>query len=119
MRLGLCRKAGHDTAVPARAHAHDTVDPGHDTAGPGCDTASWGLRHGQLGPATQPAGLATTLPVCAPGCACARLGAPVRAWVCSTALGWVFCAPDSVFLNQFDLVLFPSQFLDIVREPGS
>ena len=40
------------------------------------------------------------------------------AWACCWPTG---CALDalSLFLTRFDSVLFPSQFLDIVREPGS
>ena len=51
----------------------------------------------------------------------ARTGAgarPRRTWVCCWAVGYALGAL-SLFLTRFDSVLFLSQFLDIVREPGS
>ena len=46
-------------------------------------------------------------------------GQPRRAaWACCWAVGCAFCAL-SLFLTRFDSILFLSQFLDIVRKPGS
>ena len=50
--------------------------------------------------------------------ACARLGVPVCAWVCPARPGWVLVHLTR-FLTRFDSVLFLSQFLNMVREPGS
>ena len=67
--------------------------PGHDTAlGRGARRAGkrWGV--GARG------ARAATLPGQGPRYGhCARLGAPVHAWVCLVGSDWVFCAPDSVF----------------------
>ena len=41
-----------------------------------------------------------------------------EAWACCWAVGCALGAL-SLFLTQFDSILFLSQFLDIVREPGS
>ena len=45
-------------------------------------------------------------------------GAGRAAWACCWAVGCALCAL-SLFLTRFDSVLFLSQFLDIVREPGT
>ena len=45
-------------------------------------------------------------------------GAGRAAWACCWAVGCALGAL-SLFLTRFDSVLFLSQFLDIVREPGS
>ena len=45
-------------------------------------------------------------------------GAGRTTWVCCWAVGCALGAL-SLFLTRFDSVLFLSQFLDIVREPGS
>ena len=45
-------------------------------------------------------------------------GARHRRWACCWAVGCALGAL-SLFLTRFDSVLFLSQFLDIVREPGS
>ena len=83
------------TRQPARC---DTAMQACDTAGVLATTRRWGApRYGH---------------VRAPRRACAHLG--VLAGPAGCALG----AP-SLFLAQFDSVLFLSQFLDIVRELGS
>ena len=41
-----------------------------------------------------------------------------RSWACCWPAGYALGAL-SLFLTRFDSVLFLSQFLDIVREPGS
>ena len=77
-----------------------------------CDTArparSWALRHGagrcDMARRTRSRAL--------------RHGAGRAAWACCWAVGCAPCA-FSLFLTRFDSVLFLSQFLDIVREPGS
>ena len=51
------------------------------------------------------AGWAQARGLCAPGCAAGPAGCALGAF--------------SLFLTQFDLVLFMSQFLDTVHEPGS
>ena len=45
-------------------------------------------------------------------------GAGRAAWACCWAVGCALGA-FSWFLTRFDSILFLSQFLDIVREPGS
>ena len=45
------------------------------------------------------------------------MGAGRTAWACCWVVGCALGAL-SLFLNRFDSVLFLSQFLDIVREPG-
>ena len=97
--------------------------PGERTAGR-CDTArcarSRALRHGagrigwraggRTGRAARARGRGERH-----GRAARALGA---AWACCWAVGCALGAL-SLFLTRFDSVLFLSQFLDIVREPGS
>ena len=49
---------------------------------------------------------------------CAQNERCARAWACCWPVGFALGAL-SLFLTRFDSVLFLSQFLDIVREPGS
>ena len=79
----MCREAGYNTAVPARAHAHDTAGPGHDTVGPGCDTVG-GLGHDTARLPTIHPGVRT------PGRACAHLGVLLGCRLCTCCTQLVF-----------------------------
>ena len=66
-----------------------------------------------------------TVPTTRPSLACGRAGVGAsgtgvgpHAWACCRPTGCALGAL-SLFLTRFDSVLFLSQFLDIVREPGS
>ena len=91
---------GHGTAVPARAHTHDTAPCAHDTTGPSHDTA-W-PRPPTLRDTVDHYGHDTAMR--APGSACAHLGVLARPAGC--ALG----AP-SLFLTQFFLLSTVSESL--------
>ena len=105
---GACRSAARGTQVEARGDAgragarHRRLVGHRDTAGgPGHDTAR--LAHDTA---------ARAQPYAAWACLCAQAGCAAGPAGC--ALGAL-----SLFLTRFDLVLFLSQFLDTVPEPGS
>ena len=75
-------------------------------------TLARGTQHGRA------AGKRGALGACAARALGARAECRRAAWACCWAVGCALGA-FSLFLTRFDLVLFLSQFLDIVREPGS